>query len=54
MEDLGYVIATVAFFVLMAGLVIGCERIVGDVDEAVAGGEQSAPAESVVIEDVSA
>ena len=54
MEDLAYVIATIVFFVVMAGFVIGCERIVGDVDEAVPGGEQAEGAELPVVEEVSA
>jgi hypothetical protein len=40
MQDVIYVLVTVAFFVLMAVFVIGCERIVGDGDAgSVPGGE---------------
>ena len=41
MQDLIYILLTVAFFALMAGFVIGCERIVGRDDAgAIPGGEQ--------------
>jgi hypothetical protein len=39
MQDGAYVLATLAFFALMAFMVVGCERIVGEPDpEAVPGG----------------
>ena len=55
MQDLIYVLVTIAFFVLMAGLVIGCERIVGDDDAgAVPGGEMPTQRDASVSSEVPA
>jgi len=55
MQDVIYVLMTVAFFVLMAGFVIGCERIVGVEDtDAVPGGELQQEKDPSVTEEVSA
>ena len=48
MQDLAYLMATVAFFALMFAFVKGCERIVGDDGDAVVGGideQETEPAE---------
>ena len=48
MQDLAYLIATVAFFALMFAFAKGCERIVGDDGDAVVGGideQQTEPVE---------
>jgi hypothetical protein len=47
MQDLAYVVATVAFFALMVAFVKGCERIVGDDGDAVVGGIDEVEAEPV-------
>jgi len=47
-QDLAYLMATVAFFALMFAFVKGCERIVGDDGDAVVGGideQETEPAE---------
>jgi hypothetical protein len=55
MQDVAYILATIAFFVLMAWFVIGCERIVGDDDaDAIPGGERPAAQISSIDEEVPA
>jgi len=55
MQDVAYVLATIAFFAVMAWFVIGCERIVGDDDAgAVPGGERPATHDAPVAEEVGA
>jgi hypothetical protein len=43
-QDLAYLVATVAFFALMIAFVKGCERIVGEDGDAVPGGIDEQPA----------
>ena len=52
MQDLIYILLTIAFFALMAAFVVGCERIVGrDDDGATPGGEQQLePSASTTVE----
>ena len=53
MQDVAYVLATIAFFAAMAWFVIGCERIVGDDDaNAVPGGERPAAQDAAIDEGV--
>ena len=53
MQDVFYILATIAFFVLMAAFVVGCERIIGvDDGESTPGGLTDDVTETVLVEEV--